>query len=78
MRFSYGRVAFFKDFGHCKMRCCFGCVLGGSEGTVFGAFWAILAGFWGFERRPILKAKLEAEKVVPGPRGGVDRRVRRP
>ena len=39
-------------------------------GRVLGAFWAILAGFWGFERRPILKPKLEAEKVVPGTRGG--------
>ena len=29
-----------------------------------GAFWAILAGFWGLERRPILKPKLEVEKVV--------------
>ena len=33
-------------------------------GTIFGVFWAILAGFWGFQRHPILKPKLEAEKVV--------------
>ena len=39
-------------------------------GTVFGAFWAILAGFWGFQRRPILKPKLEAEKVVLKTRKG--------
>ena len=43
---------------------------GGVLGRILGAFWAILAGFWGFERHPILKPKLEAEKVVPGTRGG--------
>ena len=32
MRFSYGRVAFFEDFGRWKIRCYFGGVLGGSWG----------------------------------------------
>ena len=44
-------------------------------GRVLGAFWAILAGFWGFERRPILKPKLEPEKVILETRGGVGREL---
>ena len=28
-------------------------------GTVFGAFWTILGGFWGFQEDSNLKAKLE-------------------
>ena len=78
MRFSYGRVAFFKDFGHCKMRCCFGCVLGGSGGRfseLFGRFWV---DFGALKRRPILNPKLEGEKVIRGTRGGVGGRVSRP
>ena len=43
----------------------FGSRFGRVLGRVFGAFWAILAGFWALKRRPILKPKLEAEKVVP-------------
>ena len=43
---------------------------GGVLGRILGGFRAILAGFWGFERRPILKPKLEAEKVVSESRGG--------
>ena len=35
-----------------------------------GAYSPILAGFWGFERCPILKPKLEAEKVVSDTRRG--------
>ena len=31
-------------------------------GRVLGAFWAILAGFWGFERRPILKPKFKTSR----------------
>ena len=49
MRFSYGRVAFFQDFGHCKMRCCFGCVLGGAGGRfseIFGRFWVDFGVFY--------------------------------
>ena len=42
-------------------------------GRILGAFWAILAGFWGFERRPILKPKLEAEKwFLESSKGGVE------
>ena len=78
MRFSCGRVAFFLIFGVCKIRCRVGAVLGGVWGRVLGAFWAILVGFWGFERRPILKPKLEAEKVVLKTRGGLGGRVWRP
>ena len=49
----------------------FGSRFGRVLGRVFGAFWAILAGFWGFQRRPILKPKLEAEKVVLDTREGI-------
>ena len=70
MRFSYRRVAFFEDFGRCKIRCYFGPVLGGSWGRfseLFGRFWL---DFGALKRSPILKPKLEAEKVVPETRGG--------
>ena len=42
-------------------------------GTVFGAFWTILGGFWGFENESNFEPKLEAEKVVPETRRGVGR-----
>ena len=62
MRFLYGRVAFFKDFGHCKMRCCFGCVLGGSGGGFLRHFGPDLVDFEGSERSQISSSKLEPEK----------------
>ena len=65
MRFSYGRVAFFEDFGHCKMRCCLGCVLGGSGGGFLRYFRPVVVDFEGSERSQISSSKLEAEKVVP-------------
>ena len=75
MRFSYRRVAFFEDFGRWKIRCYFGAVLGGSWGRfseLFGPFWL---DFGALKRSPILKSKLEGEKVVPETRGGGDREV---
>ena len=68
-----GRVAFFLIFGSRS-----GAVLGGSGGgfsELFGRFWL---DFGVFKRRPILKPKLEAEKVVPDTRGGFGRRFWRP
>ena len=70
MRFSYRRVAFFEDFGRCKIACYFGPVLGGSWGRfseLFGRFWV---DFGALKRSPILKAKLEAEKVISDTRKG--------
>ena len=59
-----GRVALFLIFGVCKGSCRFGSVLDGSG----GGFWEFFGRFWldfgVFERRPILKPKLEAEKVI--------------
>ena len=52
------------------MRCCFGCVLGGSGGGFLRHFGPDLVDFEGSERRQILKPKLDAEKVVPKSRGG--------
>ena len=49
------------------MRCCFGCVLGGSGGAFLRHFGPDLVDFEGSERTPILSSKLEAEKVVSGP-----------
>ena len=70
-----GRVVLFLIFGGCNIRRRFGAVLGESWAGFWQLFWAILAGFWGFERRPILKPKLEAEKVVSATRGGIRRLV---
>ena len=69
MRFSYGRVAFFKDFGHCKMRCCFGCVLGGSGDGFLRHFGPDLVDFEGSESSQISSSKLEGEKVISKTRG---------
>ena len=75
MRVLYGRVAFFPDFRHCKMRCCFEPVLK-PDGRVLRraseAFWTILGGFWWFVKRgQISRLKLKAEKVVLEPRKSV-------
>ena len=78
MRFSYGRVAFFEDFGCCKIRQFFGAILGGSGGGFwegFGRFWL---DFEALKRSQILKPKLEAEKVVLRTRRGGGTRVWRP
>ena len=73
-----GRLAFFQDFEHCKMRCCFGCILGGPGGGFWRHLGLDLVDFEGSERSPILKPKLEAEKVVPETRGGGGAGVWRP
>ena len=52
------------------MRCCFGCVLGGSGGGFLRHFGPDLVDFEGSERSQISSSKLEAEKVVLSPRGG--------
>ena len=54
------------------MRCCFGCVLGKSGGRFSELFGRFLVDFGVLKRRPILNPKLEAEKVVPRPRGGTE------
>ena len=46
------------------MRCCFGCVLGGSGGGFLRHFGPDLVDFEGSERSQISSSKLEAEKVV--------------
>ena len=46
------------------MRCCFGCVLGGSGGGFLKHFGLDLVDFEGSERSQISSSKLEAEKVV--------------
>ena len=52
------------------MRCCFGCVLGGSGGGFLRHFGPDLVDFEGSERSQISSSKLEAEKVVSGPGKG--------
>ena len=52
------------------MRCCFGCVLGGSGGGFLRHFGPDLVDFEGSERSQISSSKLEAEKVVLGTRKG--------
>ena len=46
------------------MRCCFGCVLGGSGGGFWKFFGRDLVDFEGSERSQISSSKLKAEKVV--------------
>ena len=58
------------------MRCCFGCVLGGSGGGFLRHFGPDLVDFEGSERSQISSSKLEAEKVVPGSRRGLRGEVR--
>ena len=50
MKVSYGRVAFFEDFGHCKMRFFFGAVLGGSWAGFWELFGRFLMNFGGIQR----------------------------
>ena len=59
-----GSVALFLIFGVCHISCRFGPVLGGSGlwGRVFGAFWAILAGFSGFEKESNFEAEVGSRK----------------
>ena len=64
------RVAFFEDFGRCKIRCYFGAVWGGSWGRFSELFRLFWLDFGALKRSPILKPKLEAEKVVPRTREG--------
>ena len=61
MRFSYGRVAFFEDFGRWKIRCYFGDVLGGSWGEFWEGF-VLLNGFQGFEERSNFEAEVGTRK----------------
>ena len=67
MRFSYRRVAFFEDFGRCKITCYVGAVLGGSWGGFWEGFGPCYMDFRALETSQILKPKLDAEKVVPSP-----------
>ena len=52
------------------MRCCFGCVLGGSGGGFLRHFGPDLVDFEASERSQISSSKLEAQKVVSGTRRG--------
>ena len=57
------------------MRCCFGCVLGGSGGWFLRHFGPDLVDFEGSERSQISSSKLEGEKVVLDTRRGGGREV---
>ena len=57
------------------MRCCFGCVLGGSGGGFLKHFGPDLVDFEGSERSQISSSKLEAGKVVLRPREGRSPRI---
>ena len=70
MRFSYGRVAFFEDFGCCKMRRCFGAVLGSSGGGFWEGFGRCWVDFRFFKTSQIFESKLKPEKVVSRSRKG--------
>ena len=52
------------------MRCCFGCVLGGSGGGFLKHFGLDLVDFESSERSQISSSKLEGEKAVPSQRKG--------
>ena len=73
MWFSYNSGTIFENFGRWNIRCSLGGVLGGfwdRFAELFGRFWM---DFGPSKGSPILKPKLEAEKVVPGTRRGVGR-----
>ena len=61
MRFLYGRVAFFLIFGVSKIRIVLEPFWRGL-GTVFGAFWAIFGGFWGFEKASNFEPEVGSRK----------------
>ena len=64
MWFSYHSGTIFGDFGRWNISCYLRGVLGGSWGRfseMFGGFWLE---FRALKRSPILRSKLEAEKVV--------------
>ena len=44
---------------------------GGVWGPILEAFWAILGGFSGFEKKTNFESKLKTEKVVTESRGGL-------
>ena len=73
MWFLYNNVIIFENFGRWNISCYLRGVLGGS----WGRFSELLGRFWldfkALKRSPILKPKLEAEKVVLGTRGGDSR-----
>ena len=70
MRFSYGRVAFFEDFGRCKIRPFFGAILGGSGGGFWEGFGRCWVDFRAFKTSQIFESKLKPEKVVLRTREG--------
>ena len=73
MWFSYHSGTIFENFGRWNISCYLRGVLGVSWGRfseLFGRFWVDVGAL---KRSPILKPKLEAEKVVPKTRRGVDR-----
>ena len=71
IRFSYGRVAFFEDFGRCKIRPFFGVILGGSGGGFWEGFGRCWVDFRVFKTSQIFESKLKPEKVVLETRKGV-------
>ena len=71
MWFSYYSGTIFEHFGRWNISWYLGGVLGGSGGGFLRHFGPDLVDFEGSERSQISSSKLEAEKVVSGPRGGV-------
>ena len=66
MWFSYHSGSIFEHVGRWNISCYSRGVLGGSWGRfseLFGRFWV---DFGALKRSPILKAKLEGEKVISG------------
>ena len=66
MWFSYHRGTIFEHFGRWNIKCYLGGVLGGFRGGFSEGFGRQKLDFGASKRSPILKPKLEAEKVVPG------------
>ena len=70
MWFSYHSGTIFEDFGRWNIRCYLGGVLGGFLRRFSEVFGCRKLDFGALKRSPILKPKLEAEKMVPVPRAG--------
>ena len=76
MWFSYHSGTIFEHFGCWNIRCYLGGVLGGFWRGFSEGLGCRKLDFGALKRSPILKPKLEAEKVVSGTREGGGREVR--
>ena len=62
MKFSYGRVAFFEDFGRCLDKALFWSRFGRVLGRVLGGFWASKTEKQAFKRGPKTKPKNKTKR----------------